>query len=131
MMTLCMHGMPINGINLNDSNLKRLTRGMPMSKEMLALVVTFMVAGAMGSAAAADLSSEKQHARARPDQYTACGPCGCLQVGYVLHRELRSTYGAGFDPRNFDQTEPYYYFGRMRSYPRYLPPEWPSRCWLT
>jgi hypothetical protein len=34
------------------------------------------------------------------------GPCGCLHVTYVFHRELRSTYGVGFDPRNFDQTEP-------------------------
>jgi hypothetical protein len=32
---------------------------------------------------------------------------------------LRSTYGSGFDPRNFDQTEPYYYFGRVRAYPQY------------
>ena len=47
------------------------------------------------------------------------GPCGCLHVTYVFHRELRSTYGLGFDPRNFDQTEPYYYFGPLRAYPRY------------
>jgi hypothetical protein len=44
-----------------------------------------------------------------------CGPCGCLHVSYVYHRELRSTY----DPRNFDQTEPYYHFGRVQAYPRY------------
>jgi hypothetical protein len=48
-----------------------------------------------------------------------CGPCGCLHVSYVYHRELRSTYGLSFDPRNFDQSEPYYYFGRLRAYPRY------------
>jgi hypothetical protein len=45
--------------------------------------------------------------------------CGCLHVSYVFHRELRSTYGLSFDPRNFDQTEPYYYFGALRAYPRY------------
>jgi hypothetical protein len=48
-----------------------------------------------------------------------CGSCGCLHVSYVYHRELRSTYGLNFDPRNFDQTEPYYHFGRARAYPRY------------
>ena len=48
-----------------------------------------------------------------------CGPCGCLHVGYVYHRELGSTYGLSFDPRNFDQTEPYYHFGPIRAYPRY------------
>ena len=54
-------------------------------------------------------------------QHTAgwYGPCGCLHVSYVFHRELRSTYGLRFDPRNFDQTEPYYHFGRVRAYPRY------------
>jgi hypothetical protein len=48
-----------------------------------------------------------------------CGPCGCLRVSYVYHRELRTTYGLGFDPRNFDQTEPYYHPGAVRAYPRY------------
>jgi hypothetical protein len=48
-----------------------------------------------------------------------CGPCGCLHVGYAYHRELRSTYGLNFDPRNFDQTQPYYYLGRVLAYPRY------------
>jgi len=47
------------------------------------------------------------------------GPCGCLHVSYVFHRELRSTYGLSFDPRNFDQTQPHYYFGGIRAYPRY------------
>jgi hypothetical protein len=48
-----------------------------------------------------------------------CGPCGCLHVSHVYHKELRSTYGLSFDPRNFDQTEPYYHFGPVRAYPRY------------
>jgi hypothetical protein len=47
------------------------------------------------------------------------GPCGCLHVSHVFHRELRTTYGLSFDPRNFDQTEPHYYFGAIRAYPRY------------
>jgi hypothetical protein len=48
-----------------------------------------------------------------------CGCCGCLGVSYDYHRELRSTYGAHFDPRNYDQTEPHYYFGPVRAYPQY------------
>ena len=48
-----------------------------------------------------------------------CGPCGCLRVAYAYHPELRSTYGLRFDPRNYDTTEPRYYFGRVRAYPRY------------
>jgi hypothetical protein len=49
-----------------------------------------------------------------------CGPCGCLSVTYVDHRELRSTYGLNYDPRNYDTTEPQFYFGPVRSYPRYF-----------
>jgi hypothetical protein len=49
----------------------------------------------------------------------SCGCCGCLGVTYDYHRELRSTYGAHFDPRNYDQTEPHYHFGRVRAYPHY------------
>jgi hypothetical protein len=37
----------------------------------------------------------------------------------AYRRELRSTYGLNFDPRNFDQTEPHYYFGQVQAYPRY------------
>jgi hypothetical protein len=48
-----------------------------------------------------------------------CGCCGCLHVFYDHHRELRATYGAGIDPRNYDQTEPHYYFGPVRAYPQY------------
>jgi hypothetical protein len=48
-----------------------------------------------------------------------CGPCGCLHASYAYHRELRSTYGLNFDPRNFDQTQPYYFLGPVRAYPRY------------
>ena len=49
-----------------------------------------------------------------------CGPCGCLGVAYVYHREIRSTYGLGFDPRNYDTTQPHFYLGRMRAWPRYF-----------
>jgi hypothetical protein len=30
-----------------------------------------------------------------------CGPCGCLGVAYTYHRELQTTHGLGFDPRNY------------------------------
>jgi len=48
-----------------------------------------------------------------------CGCCGCLHALYDYHRELRSTYGTHVDPRNYDQTEPHYYFGNMHAYPNY------------
>jgi len=48
-----------------------------------------------------------------------CGPCGCLHVTHVRHRELLTTYGIRFDPRNYDETEPHYYFGPVRAYARY------------
>ena len=71
------------------------------------------------SAVAADLLppavAHVRHYRAAP----FCDPCGCLRVSYFYHRELRTTYGLSFDPRNFDQTEPYYHPGAVRAYPRY------------
>ncbi|SRR6266851_1846503 len=100
-----------------------------MSKPiMVALGVGIAAAMATGvpiRANAADLAPVAQHAQ-------RCGPCGCLRVSYDHHRELRMTYGTGYDPRNFDTTEPYYYFGRVRAYPQF----WvegqgqnePSRC---
>jgi hypothetical protein len=68
----------------------------------------------------AELSQPKRaHARVHRPAGIYCGCCGCLGVTFDYHRELRSTYGTQFDPRNFDQTEPYYYFGRVRAYPRF------------
>jgi hypothetical protein len=82
-------------------------------------IVLLALAGAFtvpSLALAADLTVAKAaEASAEPP----CGPCGCLTVTYVRHRELRSTYGAGFDPRNFDTAEPHYFFGAMKEYPRY------------
>jgi hypothetical protein len=67
---------------------------------------------------AAELPVVRHRAYAHIPPY--CGPCGCLGVQYVYHRQLETTYGASFDPRNFDTTEPHYYFGPMRRYPRYF-----------
>jgi hypothetical protein len=60
------------------------------------------------------------HAVARAHTAPYCGPCGCLRVAYVRHPVLGTTYGTGFDPRNYDQTEPHYYLGRLHRFPRYF-----------
>jgi hypothetical protein len=85
-----------------------------------ASLLLMMMAGAVvvaspGSSLAADLPITGR----APRQVAECGPCGCLRVDFDYHRELRSTYGTGFDPRNYDETQPHYYFGPMRAYPRY------------
>ncbi len=45
--------------------------------------------------------------------------CGHMQVIYVRHRELRATYGKSFDPRDYDRSEPRYFFGGYRHYARF------------
>ena len=87
----------------------------------LAIVVAAAgVAAVPVSAAAAELLPPAvAHVRHHYDA-ACCGPCGYLGVGYVYHRELRTTFGLSFDPRNFDQTEPYYHFGPVRAYPRWV-----------
>jgi hypothetical protein len=95
-----------------------------MSSPMISVLVLAAVTAAgvpaapVSTVAAELLPPTIAHVR---HQHTAAwyGPCGCPHVSYVFHRELRSTYGLSFDPRNFDQTEPYYHFGRLRAYPRY------------
>lgn len=62
----------------------------------------------------------------------ACGPCGCLTVEYVAHPQLETTYGLGYDPRNFNTAEPYFYMGPVRHYPRYFVDGVPVQergCW--
>jgi hypothetical protein len=86
-----------------------------MAKPLIAAFVLAATAGLLvgsQSARAADLQVPAVEA-------AECGPCGCVHVTYDYHRELRSTYGVAFDPRNFDQTQPYYYFGPVRAWPRY------------
>ncbi len=90
-----------------------------MSRAMLALgcVAALLLATPGPRLGAAELRSPRvAHAHVRPPY---CGPCGCLLITYGHHRELRSTYGLSFDPRNYDTTEPHYYLGRVRAYPRY------------
>jgi hypothetical protein len=95
-----------------------------MSKLMLIALVVGIVAttGAPvvpSSAAAAELLALPAVHAHHHGAALWCGPCGCLHVSYAYHSELRSTYGLNFDPRNFDQTQPYYYLGPVRAYPRY------------
>jgi hypothetical protein len=96
-----------------------------MSKPIVFTLAALMVAAAgvpavSNSAAATELLPPPPIVHASHHHAVRwCGPCGCLHVRYAYHRELRSTYGLDFDPRNFDQTEPYFYLGRTRAYPRY------------
>jgi hypothetical protein len=94
-----------------------------MSKPMKSAFVVGIVIAAAGvlvsiPAVAADLSVP---GAARQARYEAapCGRCGCLRVSWERHRVVESTYGLDYDPRNFDQTEPYFYLGRMRAYPQF------------
>jgi hypothetical protein len=92
-----------------------------MSKAISLLVSLATLSGfaaSVGPAVAADQPLPPPVAQAPVS--STCGPCGCLQVGYDHHRVLESTYGTAFDPRNDDQTEPHYYWGRVRAYPRYF-----------
>ena len=90
-----------------------------MSKPIISALAVGILAVAAGvpvsSAVAADLAVPAY----RSAGAHWCGSCGCLHTSYVHHRELRSTYGIAMDPRNNDGTEPYYYFGPVRAYPRY------------
>jgi len=89
---------------------------------MLALggVLGGLVLASLGPLRAAELLAPTSVTQAPNPVPNDCGPCGCLSVTYVYHSELRSTYGLSFDPRNYDQTEPHYYFGPVRAYPRYF-----------
>lgn len=93
-----------------------------MSRIMVALysAATLLVASASPSLRAAELTVPTRVAHAHNRLLPYCGRCGCLRVSYVYHRELRSTYGLSFDPRNYDQTEPHYYWGPVHAYPRYF-----------
>jgi hypothetical protein len=100
-----------------------------MSKSGVGMIamVSLAAAGVWSGATAADRPIQQRSAEAYR-HYDADCRCGPPYVEYVYHRDLRQTYGAGFDPRNYDQTEPHYYFGPVRRYPRYYPesqqPNW-------
>lgn len=79
------------------------------------LLVGAGFAAVSSAAVAADLPIPVKNARAA----RWCGPCGCLHVTYNYHRELLATYGLSYDPRSYDTTEPHYFHGAVRAYPRY------------
>jgi hypothetical protein len=99
---------------------------------MWRVVLTTIVLAALQAASTQSQAAAKSASmRVTPGHLRAhCGPCGCLYVGYVYHRELRSSYGLTFDPRNYDTTEPHYFFGPLRAYPRYFIDAWiaPGTC---
>jgi len=91
-----------------------------MSRPIVAaLIVGAATTGLLTVSSAAIATELAVPPPAQRAQAAECGPCGCVHVTYDYHRELRSTYGLAFDPRNFDQTQPYYYFGVVRAYPRF------------
>jgi hypothetical protein len=92
---------------------------MPKPTTLALLVAGAMTVTAPSICVAAELPLPQHLPTHRHYAAPAFGPCGCLHMTYVYHREVRSTYGTGFDPRNFNQTEPYFYLGRTRAYPRY------------
>jgi hypothetical protein len=59
------------------------------------------------------------HHPGRPPVCHYANGCCCLHVTYDYHRELKYTYGWHFDPRSFDETEPFYYYGAVKRYPHY------------
>jgi hypothetical protein len=100
---------------INEPRSERRMLSMLRSIVALGTVVGTLAVMPMGAAGAAELQGPRA---ARP---AYCGPCGCLQVTYVYHPAVLSTYGTGLDPRNADFTQPYYYPSRsVHAYPRYF-----------
>lgn len=98
-----------------------------MSKLSLALAASVLILMSSGLVGAAELPLPNGHAVAAGRAPAECGPCGCLQVTYEYHRDIQTTYGLGFDPRNYDTTEPHFYLGRLKAYPRYWVDGMPAR----
>jgi hypothetical protein len=98
-----------------------------------AAALLFTILNAPISAAELNVATPVHHARA----LRYCGPCGCLRVVYVYHRDIQSTYGTSYDARNYDTTEPHFYPGAVHAYPHYyveipglglvVPAEFPCR----
>jgi hypothetical protein len=65
---------------------------------------------------AADLPS--RHLTAEVPARRLDGICPCYTYT-VRHRVMLSTYGAGFDPNNYDMTEPHYFLGPFKTFRRY------------
>lgn len=89
-----------------------------MSRTLNRLVLAFSAGVCVlpGAAGAAELAVPlKAPAIASPA--AGCGRCGHLAVTHIRHRQLAMSYGPYLDPRQRD--EPRYYWGPVRSFPRY------------
>ena len=82
---------------------------------LIAIAVTCAVA-APSSARAADLPY--RHRAAEEPARRMDGICPCYTYT-VRHKVLLSTYGTDLDPRNYDFTEPHYFFGGVKTFRRY------------
>jgi len=94
-----------------------------MRKTMLVIggAAGVMIPALAGWLEAAELPLPAPRAENSPDALADRGPCGCLPAASPARdRGPQSTYGPSFDPRNYDQTEPYYYPGRPRAHVRYF-----------
>jgi hypothetical protein len=89
----------------------------PMMMALLAGVIIAIAASRTALGAELQIPPAA-HAR-QYQQAISCGPCGCLHVTWTYHRVLLSTYGLGFDPRNFDTTQPFFHYGALRAYPHF------------
>jgi|GEM_PF-2894772 len=105
-----------------------------MSRSYVGLVVfasTMIIAAAPACAAdyavhprKARIAASVLHVDRGPSPY--CGPrCGCCAPIYVRHRSLEQAYPYTFDPRTRSD-EPHYYYGRNRTYVRYVNPRYPD-----
>lgn len=91
---------------------------------MRALVVGLLSMAVVGfssqisPAVAADypVAPVAKQARAAKSPYCGC-KCGCPVVTMVRHREVLMGWPNTFDPRR--EMEPRYFYGGMRSWPRY------------
>lgn len=100
-------------------------KDLPMLRTTLGLgcIAAFLLASPTPRLRAAEFPPRPVgHAHVRAPAH--CGPCGCLLVTYVHHRAFGSTYGLGFDPRNYDQ--PHFYLTRLHAYPRYSVDGYPA-----
>ena len=94
-----------------------------MSKMHFGLAaIALVTVAALPQSANADAwnTRHRHHARiAAAPVYHYEDSCGCLTMTFEYHRVMKYTYGSDLDPRSFDQTDPYFYYGPVRAYPRY------------
>jgi len=91
-----------------------------MARSVMRIAFVLAVGGAVWSSAVEAADFAAPHRAIVRSRVKRCDDaCGCWYSYYVRHRVLLSTYGAGFDPNNYDFTEPHYFYGPERVYTRY------------